>query len=75
MFRTLQSLFARYGGAHASTRPGHNPLTDYEVAVDGAPGGVDYAEAIGGTFILSRGGPGKRGSIYNGFDDVADAEA
>ena len=72
----MRSLFARYGSEQAgSTRPGYNPLTDYEVAVDGAPGGVNYAEARGGTFTPSGRGLGRRGSTYGGFDDVADAEA
>ena len=38
-------------------------------------GGVDYTEARGGTFTPSVGGLRRRESIYNGFDDVADAES
>ena len=67
--------FERYAGGQAGGDPSYNPLTDYGTAVDGAPGSVDCAEASGGAFAPSTRGLGRRGSTYNGFDDVADAEA
>ena len=72
----LLSTFARYGGEQAGGRPDYDPETDYEVAVDAGPGGVDYAEASGSTFAPSARGLGRRGSTYTGFDGAtADAEA
>jgi len=72
----VPSTFARYGGEQAGGRPVYNPDTDYEVAVDAGPGGVDYAEASGGTFTPGGRGLGRRGSTYNGVEGAAaDAEA